>query len=250
VHVASLLKLVIPLGFSANAIRLGLSRMSKQGVFSIRRAGRCSYYSLSEKGMKWMEQGRVRAFEVEHKQWNGKWRLVVYNIPERLRVLRDKLRGKLHSLGFAKLSTSLWVAPHDLRTEIDQYIKDRGMIGYVETFVADYSGYKHPREFAALVWNTKDLEGKYGVFMRNHTGLYSACKKAEKRGKELDLAECFARRFCMTAEYVALRLEDPMLPMELLPENWKGVRAQKLHDTLLKMLKPRADEFVDSVLAE
>jgi phenylacetic acid degradation operon negative regulatory protein len=250
VHVASLLKLVIPLGFSANAIRLGLSRMSKHGVFRVRRAGRCSYYSLSEKGLKWMEQGRVRAFEVEHKQWDGKWRLVVYNIPERQRALRDKLRVKLHSLGFAKLSTSLWIAPHDIRTEINEYLKDRGMVRYVETFVAEYTGVRHPREFAPLVWSIKDLAKKYAVFVDKCSSVYAAFKRAEKTGGESDLTECFAQRFCMTAEYVALRLEDPMLPLELLPENWVGLRAQKLHDTLLNILKPRADEFVDSVLAE
>jgi phenylacetic acid degradation operon negative regulatory protein len=250
VYVTSLLRLVIPLGFSANAIRLGLSRMSRYGVFKIRRSGRRSYYSLSDKGMKWMEQGKVRAFETEHKQWDGKWRLVVYSIPERHRNLRDKLRFKLCSLGFARLGTSLWIAPHDHSTEIDKYIKDRCMAGYVQTFVAEYTGYQQPREFAASVWNTMDLARKYGVFVQNHANLYEKCQKAEQSGKELDLAECFARRFCMTAEYVALRLEDPMLPLDLLPENWVGMRAQKLHADLLKILKPKEDAFVDSVLSE
>jgi len=250
VHVASLLKLVVPLGFSANAIRLGLSRMSKHGVFRIRRAGRRSYYSLSEKGMKLMEQGRVRAFEVEHKQWDGKWRLVVYNIPERLRVQRDKLRFKLLSLGFAKLSNSLWIAPHDFRTEIDQHMKDREMTGYVETFLAEYTGCRPPREFAAIVWNITDLAKKYEVFVNKHTAMYAACKRVLQTGKELDMAECFALRFCMTAEYVALKLEDPVLPLELLPKNWVGARAQRLHDDLWGLLKPGADAFVDSVLSQ
>jgi phenylacetic acid degradation operon negative regulatory protein len=63
-------------------------------------------------------------------------------------------------------------------------------------------------------------------------------------------AECFAERFCLTAEYVGIRLEDPMLPMELLPENWAGLSAQVLHDTVWELLKPAAENFIDSVLAK
>ncbi|UCD19152.1 MAG: hypothetical protein JSU64_06965 [candidate division WOR-3 bacterium] len=248
VHVADLLELVVPLGYSANAVRLGLSRMSRQGVFNIRRSGRNSYYSLSEQGMKWMEQGRVRAFETEHKQWDGKWRLVVYCIPEKYRSLRDKFRTKLMSLGFARLCGSVWIAPHGVRTEVDQYVKDSGMSGFVQTFVAEYAGRQSLREFAALTWNVKALAKNYGVFVRSHEALYALCRKAQQSCKELTLAECFARRFFMTVEYVSLRLKDPMLPLELLPDNWIGLRAQKLHDDLLKLLKPKEDAFIDSVL--
>ena len=43
VRVTNLVNLVRPLGFSANAIRLGLSRMSRYGVFKVRKVGRQRY---------------------------------------------------------------------------------------------------------------------------------------------------------------------------------------------------------------
>jgi phenylacetic acid degradation operon negative regulatory protein len=250
VHVASLIKLVVPLGFSANAIRLGLSRMTRQGVFDVNRTGRRSYYSLNKKGMRWMEQGRVRAFEVKRRKWDGRWWLLVYNIPEPLRDLRDKLRYKLQSLGYANMSASFWISPYDLQAELHRYMKERGILDYVETFAAEYTGQLGHRELAARIWRIDEVTEQYRTFVRKYEKLLSACRQSAKRGKSMDLAECFARRFCMTAEYVALRLDDPMLPPELLPKDWVGIRAENLYDDLLKLLKPRADAFVDSVLSE
>ena len=250
VHVASLIDLVFPLGFSPNAIRLGLSRMARQGVFDIRKSGRRSYYSLNTKGMKWMEQGRVRAFEVKRTKWDGRWRLLVYSIPETMRDLRDKLRYKLQSLGYANMSASLWISPYDLRPGLHRYMEEMGMLDYVEEFTADHTGRRGNRELAARVWCIGELTQQYRAFVKKYEKYLSTYERSAKKGKPVDLADCFALRFCMTAEYVALRLEDPMLPPELLPEDWEGIRAGKIYGDLLKLLKPRADEFVDSVLSK
>lgn len=249
-HVASLIDLVVPLGFSPNAIRLGLSRMARQSVFDIDRVGRRSYYSLNTKGLKWMEQGRVRAFEVKRMKWDGKWRLLVYNIPESMRDLRDNLRCKLQSLGYANLSASFWISPYDLKTELYHYIKESGVKDYVEIFAADHTGYQGDKELAAKIWRIDDWTKQYQTFVKKYEKLLWAYKRPPKSGSPMDPADCFARRFCMTAEYIALRLEDPMLPLELLPKNWAGIHAENIYDALLKFLKPKADAFVDSVMNE
>jgi phenylacetic acid degradation operon negative regulatory protein len=246
--VGSLVRLTKPLGFSENAIRLGLSRMSRKGVFKIRKKGRSSLYSLSKKGMKWMEAGRVRAFEFKYEPWDQKWRLVIYSVPEALRDMRGKLRFKLHSLGFANLSASLWISPYDLQSGVDKYVSDRGIGEYVETFEARYTGRRREREMAAMIWNIKDMEKRYGVFIRKYSALYERHRAEMQTRKTINKGVCFAQRFCLTAEYVALRLEDPMLPLELLPKNWKGIKAQRLFSRLRDLLSPAADDFVDAVL--
>ncbi len=250
VHVASLINLVVPLGFSPNAIRLGLSRMARQGVFNINRSGRRSYYSLNAKGMKWMEQGRVRAFEVKRRKWDGKWRLLVYNIPETMREWRDRLRYKLQSMGFANMSASVWISPHDLEASLLQYLEQGNMLDNVETFTATYTGQRCEKDLAAGIWNVAELSHRYNTFLKRYGKLLSSYEKLVKAGRTMGPADCFARRFCMTAEYVALRLEDPMLPAGLLPDNWVGIRAEKVYKDLLHLLKPGADAFVDSILSE
>jgi phenylacetic acid degradation operon negative regulatory protein len=248
VTASSLVRLVMPLGFSENAIRLGLSRMSRKGVFKVRKIGRSSSYSLSVKGMKWMEAGRVRAFESKLKAWDREWHLVIYSIPETLRAARDELRFKLQSLGFANFSASLWISPYGFQSAIEKYVRERGMKEYIETFEARYTGRRTDREMATIIWNIKDLEKRYRDFIRKYSALYAKYKADMRTCKTVDPGRFFAQRFCLTAEYVALRLEDPMLPLELLPRNWLGKKAQRVYEKLRDLLSPAADDFVDRVL--
>ncbi len=248
VRVADLMELVRPLGFSANAIRLGLSRMSRCGVFKVRKVGRESCYSLSAKGMKGMEHGRVRAFETDYREWDGKWRLVAYNIPESSRALRDKLRTKLRSKGFASLGAAVWISPRDIFPEMLRIIDRNGIAQFVEVFEAEYKGPHVIKQFAARTWHINDLEKGYLAFVRKYEGLQRKFKQKARTLHPMTPSECFAQRFCMTAEYVALRLDDPMLPLALLPDKWVGKTAHRLHDTMWDLLEPAAVEFVDSVL--
>ena len=195
-----------------------------------------------------METGRVRAFDIEHKKWDGKWRLVAYSVPEGSRTLRDRFREKLQSLGFANLNASLWISPRDFHSEIMGFTKGNKMTAYVETFEADYSGIRRPKDFAATLWNIGDLERRYQAYVDKYAALRSKFTRSARKGREVDHAACFADRFCLTAEYVALRLVDPMLPPELLPTGWVGVRAKRLHDEMWSVLEPSANKFIDAVL--
>ena len=47
------------------------------------------------------------------KHWDGKWRIVIYDLKERKRGLRDKLRNTLASFGFIRLQHSVWIYPYD-----------------------------------------------------------------------------------------------------------------------------------------
>lgn len=58
----------------------------------------------------------------KQQKWDKKWRMVIFDIPERKRVARDILRNKLIELGFYKLQNSVFVFPYPCKTEIDQII--------------------------------------------------------------------------------------------------------------------------------
>jgi CRISPR-associated endonuclease Cas2 len=45
--------------------------------------------------------------------WDRKWRIVIFDIPERRKKSRDTLRGKLQQVGFQKLQSSVWIYPYD-----------------------------------------------------------------------------------------------------------------------------------------
>jgi len=51
-------------------------------------------------------------------KWDGKWRLVMFDIPEKAKKAREALRYKLKELDFLRLQDSVWVTPYPCDDEI------------------------------------------------------------------------------------------------------------------------------------
>jgi len=45
--------------------------------------------------------------------WDGKWRVVIFDIPEKYAPLRRRVRDILKAAGFVQLQQSVWVFPHE-----------------------------------------------------------------------------------------------------------------------------------------
>lgn len=52
-------------------------------------------------------------------KWDGKWRIVVFDIPEKKKRAREALRNKLQELGFKELQKSVFVFPYECEDEIN-----------------------------------------------------------------------------------------------------------------------------------
>src|SRR3989344_567134 len=52
-------------------------------------------------------------------RWDGKWRLILFDIPEIKRRSRDALRRKLKELGCYELQKSVFLWPYDCKKEIE-----------------------------------------------------------------------------------------------------------------------------------
>lgn len=46
------------------------------------------------------------------KKWDNKWRMLIFDIEERKRPLRDKIRRTLSGIGFFRLQDSVWIYPY------------------------------------------------------------------------------------------------------------------------------------------
>jgi hypothetical protein len=68
-------------------------------------------------------------------QWDGKWRVVFFDIPEKRRRARDALRSKLKELGFYEMQKSVFIFPFECRDEIDfivEFFEIRPFVCYAE----------------------------------------------------------------------------------------------------------------------
>ncbi|MEK7566681.1 MAG: hypothetical protein AAB527_00910 [Patescibacteria group bacterium] len=53
------------------------------------------------------------------KKWDGKWRVVIFDVPEKFKMAREALRQKLKALGFIELQKSAFVFPYECEDEIN-----------------------------------------------------------------------------------------------------------------------------------
>jgi DNA-binding transcriptional regulator PaaX len=53
------------------------------------------------------------------KERDGVWKMVIFDIPETQRQIRNILRAKLVSLGFKKWQNSIWISPYTIAPEIE-----------------------------------------------------------------------------------------------------------------------------------
>lgn len=70
------------------------------------------------------------------KRWDGKWRLVLFDIPERRRVARDALRDTLKRLGFCEYQKSAFIYPYPCQNEMDYVIEFFRIKPYVRLITA------------------------------------------------------------------------------------------------------------------
>lgn len=67
--------------------------------------------------------------------WDGKWRIVFFDIPEKHRRARDALREKLKEIGFRELQQSVFIQPYPCAEEINfliEFFEIRNWVKLVE----------------------------------------------------------------------------------------------------------------------
>ncbi|MDO8553004.1 MAG: CRISPR-associated endonuclease Cas2 [bacterium] len=106
------------------------SRLASQGLVRFKNKG---FIELTESGQREfhrLELEMVLRSNVRRK-WDKRWRMVIFDIPERYRNIRDKLRVTLQSYGFHQLQQSVWIFPYDCEDVVTLLKADLGVAGSV-----------------------------------------------------------------------------------------------------------------------
>lgn len=86
------------------------------------------------------EQAVWGKLQLEEKSWDGKWRVVIFDIPEKRRIARDILRSKLKEWGFKQLQKSVWACKKNCTKELRDFIKKVGIEDWVMVIESDNMG--------------------------------------------------------------------------------------------------------------
>lgn len=95
-------------------------RLRKEGCIKITKKNNQIYIGLTKKGRKkagWMQ---IDDLNIKRpKKWDGKWRIVIFDIAQLKKIYREAFRGKLKELEFRPLQKSVWAHPFNCQDEIE-----------------------------------------------------------------------------------------------------------------------------------
>ncbi len=100
-------------------IKRTLNRLQTQKLISIKEEGSQMRMELLDKGKRKVLLYDIENLKLKKDKWDGVWRIVIFDIPEKKRVARDFLRAKLRELGFYKLQKSVLITPWDCKDIVD-----------------------------------------------------------------------------------------------------------------------------------
>ncbi len=94
--------------------------LRKSGLIKIEKDGFDVRVSLTEKGKKRAGKYQINDLKIEiPNKWDGKWRVIIFDIPDFSKTVRDIFRTKLKEFNFYSLQKSVWVYPYNCRKEIE-----------------------------------------------------------------------------------------------------------------------------------
>ncbi len=89
-------------------VSAALYRLEKANLI----AKQANQYFLTEQGKK--------VIHIKQPTVDSKWNIIIFDIPEKFRSVRNVLRQKLQDLGFKKWQNSIWISPFVIEPSVEQ----------------------------------------------------------------------------------------------------------------------------------
>src|SRR3984885_6778066 len=174
----TLVSLLEAFGVPESTARVALARLRREGWFDTKALGRETIYTLSSRGGAMLDEGRARIFDRDSAPWDGQWRMVIYEVPEAQRGVRDEVRQELAWLGFGPLATSTWISPRD---QLDAVADRLGGIAGLRLDVLSCRGASSERnhDMTARCWDLAQLKRDYGEFVETYRPRLASIRSGE-----------------------------------------------------------------------
>lgn len=92
-----------------------LARLKYKGEIEFVEKDGKKYVQLTDKGEKILDLNRekLKLIDTKPKKWDRRYRLVMFDIPEKRNRIRKLLRFEMQEVGFLRIQDSVWVYPFD-----------------------------------------------------------------------------------------------------------------------------------------
>ena len=179
-------------------------------------------YRLTEKGFQELSL-KFPFFRFLKEKWDGRWRVISYEIPEQKREIRDRLRREMQGWGLGPWHRSFWLTPHPIITTLKSLTSQKEEEKYIQAFEADHT-FGDREILIEKVWGKANLDKTYReLFKKWHDILSSDSDKLDKFKKVI-------------SHYVDILRQDPGLPKELVGESWIGFEGWNIFKEIKSIL--------------
>ncbi|MBI3261304.1 hypothetical protein HYZ64_02985 [Candidatus Berkelbacteria bacterium] len=101
-------------------IRGAIHLLENRKLIEVRAENNDYQLTLTEHGKRRVSQYNLYTMRISKPTvWDGRWRLIGFDIPEKYKSARDILREYLQVLGFYQLQKSVWILPYPCRDELE-----------------------------------------------------------------------------------------------------------------------------------
>ena len=147
------------------------------------------------------------------RDWDGQWRMVLFDVPTGQNAQRERLRRYLHAKGFGYLQNSVWITPDPLKEERQIMGGARINVESLLLLEARPCAGESDTEIVAGAWDFERINRRYARYLKVLEGHPIAALRNERAAKTLlrwattarDVAACGDERSSAAGQTSALR---------------------------------------------
>lgn len=152
--------------------------------------------------------------------WDGRWRLVIFDIPSGQNAEREWLRRYLRGRGFGCLQNSVWITPDPMEEEQRTLAKASINVELLVLLEARACAGESEEEIVRGAWDFDRINQGYSRYLKVLSGRSAGALKSDAAAKKL-----FRWMSEEREAWLATVRIDPLLPARLLPGNYLGQKA-------------------------
>lgn len=154
------------------------------------------------------------------RSWDGRWRLVLFDLPAAEGTQRNRLRNFLRSRGFGWLQNSVWVSPHPLAEQRALLAGSQINVESLLFLEARPSAGETDEQIVSGAWDFEKINLLYSRHQSVLEGLPTRGPGNEAGARALRQWSAKERVAWLEAMWA-----DPLLPERLLPKGYLGQQA-------------------------
>ncbi len=110
--------------------------LKRKGYIKVKNLENKKAIILTKDGIEKAIMASFKLGEAE-KRKDGKWIMMIFDIPRNRRNDRDLLRSILHNLGYKLFQQSVWITPYDVSEKTETLLQAHSLEKYVKIFLIE-----------------------------------------------------------------------------------------------------------------